>query len=235
MCGIAGTYTNRGINTEEMIELWENIADRGRHACGFSWFVEDGDRPLTFKAPKSSLVHSKKLRKIGTQNRWLMMHTRYATQGSVYDNNNNHPIKVENILFTHNGVVGNEKALYDLAKYQEQYEVDSEAIGAVLARLSIEALANYYQGTLALVWADLNSPNTLHFYTNGMNPLHFARKLDGSLLWASSYHHLNDLPEVVDIFAAKAGVMYTIDESMTLQAKTIVKGLSSVNRFGTIF
>jgi len=217
------------------MDLWESIANRGRHACGFAWHVEDGDKPMSFKSPGSSITHSNKLKRIGTQNRWVMMHTRYATQGSIYNNNNNHPIQVENILFTHNGVVGNEYDLYDLAKYDSQYEVDSEAIGAVLARLSVQTLANYYRGTLSLVWADLHAPETLYFYTNGQNPLHFARKLDGSLLWASQYHHLNELPNVVEIFEATPGVLYSINESMKLTEKVIVEGLSVNHRYGTIY
>jgi hypothetical protein len=54
--------------------------------------------------------------------------------------------------------------------------VDSQAIAECLAVGGIDEVIQHCVGSMSLIWADQRDPaGTLHFWTNGENPLHFGR------------------------------------------------------------
>jgi len=55
-------------------------------------------------------------------------HCRAGTGGAKEDNNNNHPIKIRNMIGIHNGVVHNDKEIFENLGCKRDGEVDSEAI-----------------------------------------------------------------------------------------------------------
>jgi glutamine phosphoribosylpyrophosphate amidotransferase len=201
MCGIAGLYNpNREIiDWDDVFDLWDAISDRGKQASGIAWVHgKKNDLKVTvIKAPKTPREMKKFMGDMASKyDRPLiiMMHTRFATQGSVKDNRNNHPVLSGNIVLTHNGVIYNDDVLFDIMKIKPEYEVDTEALAAGLDRKGLEWIAEEAWGSMSLAWLDKKDLSRLNLFTNGQNPLVFSRLEpdNGILVYASCTWHLNE-------------------------------------------
>lgn len=173
--------------------LWNELMLRGKQAAGMAWIDSKSVDPTTgqvstvwyFKRPQpaSALLGAVK-RLVSKSTHWMMFHTRFATHG---DNNeaNAHPhfSSCGTITLVHNGVVGNYKrGWHALAKHGrtqadvEAPDVDSQVIAELLAVGGIDMVIKHCVGSMSLIWSDSKDPaGTLHFWTNGENPLHFGR------------------------------------------------------------
>lgn len=146
MCGIIGSIgqTNNPIMSYIITShLLKETEKRGKHATGF-YSVGIDDKINIDKQPIKSSVYIRKQNWKRNLAGWkaLIGHCRFATQGDIKDNRNNHPFMSpdENVGFVHNGIVH----LYD--KFKDDYkskfvsECDSEIIlQMILAEESIEA------------------------------------------------------------------------------------------------
>jgi glucosamine 6-phosphate synthetase-like amidotransferase/phosphosugar isomerase protein len=123
--------------------------------------------------------------------RSAILHTRWATQGSPLNNDNNHPITRGKIALTHNGHIANDNELFKRLNVKRKAQVDSEAVTALIAFTA----ANYHptevlgeiEGTAALAWFDFTQrTNTLHLARVNSSPLWIGQTKGGSLLYAST-------------------------------------------------
>lgn len=197
-CGI-GALHSRGKeyhNNKTGAALWSNLAQRGNQAAGVGWVdaesVADGTHSFFYhKAPHSSNEQVGILKRLLNKTvRYAMFHTRFATHGANNaDNAHPHFSSDNQVMLVHNGVVGNSDAVWRALGREPTGPVDSQAIAECLAVGGINEVIKHCVGTMSLIWADARDPaGTLHFWTNGGNPLHFGRldNLSGDIMIAST-------------------------------------------------
>lgn len=198
MCGIAGlsiSPTDTKTNARKAAEaLLLGIASRGRHATGAAWYrPEQDDVALTKVAAPVHQFLPARLHLLPEATPAMLLHTRYATHGSVEVRGNNHPVEHGHIMGTHNGVLRNPEELYRLAGRTARHEVDSEALMALLNTDAHPAeILPKVRGDAALAWLDLRDPSTLHLARVTGRPLCIAQTTGGSLFYASTLLALND-------------------------------------------
>jgi glucosamine 6-phosphate synthetase-like amidotransferase/phosphosugar isomerase protein len=192
MCGLAGlslSPTDSKTNARTAAEaLLLGIASRGRHATGAAWYDAATDDVALTKVPAPvARFLPARLHLIPEETSALLLHTRYATHGSVEERGNNHPVHYDAILGTHNGVLRNPEELYRLAGATARHEVDSEAVMALLNTTAHPAeVLPRLRGDAALAWIDLRDPATLHLARVTGRPLCIGQTTGGSLLYAST-------------------------------------------------
>ena len=193
-CGI-GAIHSRGEDFKSKSaseRLWKALADRGRQSAGMAWIDadcirEDGTLAQYWhlKRPIASggLVKGMK-RLVKPSTWWAMFHTRFATHGEINaENAHPHFSSCNTVALVHNGVISNHEQCWTVleAMGRKQTEahapdVDSQVLAEMLAVGGIEMVIKHAQGTMSLIWADTrDAVGTLHFWTNGENPLHFGR------------------------------------------------------------
>lgn len=116
---------------------------------------------------------------------YLVGHCRAATQGTVYNPYNNHPIKVGNVIGVHNGNVKNDDVIFNIHKDEMTRlgDVDSEALIQLMAYhgndepMSKETLlwtAERMDGAMATIAFNALYPKTIGFMRNHERPLSLA-------------------------------------------------------------
>lgn len=126
------------ILTTEMLVLTE---DRGKDATGASLLFNDGNFTGMKRGEKASKFLAtfgeskdcyggllKIWKKHSEPARVYLGHCRAGTTGDKEDNENNHPIKIRNLVGIHNGVIKNHEVIFDKLKCGRDGKVDSEAI-----------------------------------------------------------------------------------------------------------
>lgn len=128
-------------------------------------------------------------------------HTRWATQGTVKDNANNHPVVEDGIMLVHNGVISNDRELFRLFgdDYQPKAEVDSQVAAALLANPGIiyakhvTDVLSLIEGSAAFAWLDMDEPDVLHLARCAERPLTIGWTRRGDLVMSSTPETLEDL------------------------------------------
>jgi amidophosphoribosyltransferase len=191
MCGLVGIinkkddsrtmFENRQIR-DSFIDMTKTANSRGGHSTGFAIVQRDGDY-LLIKRNKNAFLFfleesvQNALDFIDNGTSAIIGHTRYSTQGSPKFNENNHPIRANNTIGTHNGSVWNDDELFDKFGLERFAEVDSE----VLFRLYdysdnfkdfVDKL-KLVKGRVSMVWQDLEFPEYVYLF-KGNNPLEIA-------------------------------------------------------------
>lgn len=148
--------------------------ERGTDATGIAYFT--GNRLTIHKAPKPA--HKMKYQ-LAAQARYIMGHTRMATQGSEKQNYNNHPFsgKAGRISFAlaHNGVLYNDRELRR-EKHLPTSKVETDSYIAVqlleqageVSFSSLRQMAEAVQGSFT--FTVLDASNNLYI-VKGNNPL----------------------------------------------------------------
>lgn len=158
MCGIIGALTFGAPSTPISVEkvkkesvifiatqLLQTTVERGKDATGVSLLWGDGNYQglkMGVSAPdfiarfgqtdKDFEGLIKLWREYPKVMRVFLGHCRKASVGNSYDNNNNHPIQVGDIVFVHNGTLTNHEIIFEKLGCHREGEVDSEAIGRLL-------------------------------------------------------------------------------------------------------
>ena len=205
MCGIAGFCLNK----EECVDakklsaaLLESIVERGRDATGAAWYNGLKDEIRYTKAPVSAYVFKSThvpLIPSGVKN--VILHTRFATQGSPKNEHNNHPIVVGNLVGVHNGHISNDKELLkQYPNHKRIGEVDSEA-AFVMAKYDENPLEVFPDivGRAALAWIDGDAGRELNLARVTGSPLCVAQTPKGSTIFASTKPLLEKAMKKVDL------------------------------------
>ena len=137
-------------------------------------------------------------------------HTRLPTKGSPENNDNNHPINIDHIIGVHNGVIGNDDALFKNfdTQFDRVAEVDTEIIFQLLAHFSkkrtintidaIEKSSLYLKGSYACAAQNANHPYNLYLFRKS-NPIRvFLVKSLGILMFATRETFVFKALKVID-------------------------------------
>lgn len=211
MCGIAGfslAPSDRGKFDTALLakSLLLEIEVRGRDATGAAWY--EGDTLIVQKdAMKAKdFVHFLDMPETTTN---AILHTRFGTKGSEFNNNNNHPVITGNIVGVHNGGVWNDDSLFRIMDLEDERiaEVDTEAIFAAIAygqevhpkkagpRLAGDLLGilGKIDGSAAIAWHEIEGDkDVLHVSRIYGSPLVWGQTKAGSFIFASTKYHLEN-------------------------------------------
>lgn len=229
MCGISGfhLYDSKErpftrVQMEKFVdELLLGIESRGRDATGVAAILDDGNFQL-FKRDTEASSFIKTRPKLPKRPQTVLLHTRYATQGSPKFNKNNHPIVYDDVIVTHNGHINNDDSIFFDEKLKRNAVVDSEAIAALFAKYTIEKAHIPLQklhGNLAVAVADRRRPGTLVLAKGVGSPLYVYETKQG-VVWASTHATISQAcrevfgysPKSTDIKYAIDGDIYYIED-----------------------
>lgn len=237
MCAIFGVLDFQGkLTPVQRRTIFQELADaaqvRGIDASGVA-YVQNGAVRIQ-KAPRPAC----KMRwRIAPEARYLMGHTRMATQGAASKNYNNHPfpgqVGGKAFALAHNGVLCNEEALRRSQRLPvTRIETDSYLAVQLLERsgkLCPEALvqmAEALDGTFTITV--LNDANTMYFI-RGNNPLTIRFLPDlGCYLYASTGEILDTALDALGLSSLRqSNIPITQGDIMAIDAK----GQRTVTRF----
>lgn len=192
ICGIAGFIISDKdfgkINTERMTEVLARLMQqRGQDATGVCTVSPRGRVELRKEAVKAEVFLAGR-KGIGRSAQTCLIHTRAATQGKPDNPLNNHPIRYEDIIGIHNGMVRNDDDLFDVMQWERKAQVDSEAIFASIHHYpKLEDGLKAIDASWAIAWINQSiEPRTLWLARGKSNPLFYARTTEGSTIFAST-------------------------------------------------
>ena len=169
-------------------------------------------------------MHKRLSKFIGTgeTTQYVMLHTRFTTQGSTSNNINNHPVVSQGMIVTHNGVLSNDSDVLARLGVTPLGEVDTEAINAGLAHESPGWVLDEVDGSMSVAWVDSTKPDIVNLMTNGLNPLVIARTKSGDVVWASTKSILDASKfKVKSFFHAQPFKVYSILPDGTIRSKVV--------------
>lgn len=187
MCSIAGysLSTNSRIQPRKLAKaLLREMDVRGNQASGYAWQSSTASGIYKRDVPGAQL--SMKPMSRGT--RVAVLHTRYATHGSITDNANNHPVLSpdRSVALVHNGVIYN----HDIVRGEIPHtlpDVDSSVIPALLQQFQRNTDSfDKLDGDASVAWLDDNNKLTLKLARISYSPLTIAMLADGSFVFAST-------------------------------------------------
>ena len=158
-------------------ELLAGIENRGTHAAGFG-YAHNGQFEIHKAAvPGSQLTLSLMPRKAKT----VILHTRYATQGSATRNWNNHPILSPGgeIALVHNGVISNDWEFRD-----------GLLEGKKMEQLEPAGAFELLEGYAAFAWLDSRVGEVLNVARVDFSPVHYTWTDSGSFIFASDAKYI---------------------------------------------
>ena len=216
MCGIAGFCLSPQEHLDPKalsMALLEQIEVRGTDATGSAWVVPAKETPkhraviAVSKAPVPASDFEKYLAEMPKSAKRVLLHTRYATQGSPFKNTNNHPIIAGRTVGVHNGHISNDRAVFDYLRTKRLGtgirvgEVDSESAFALLDATThhptqvLESL----RGRAALAWFDARDKRDLHLARVSASPLAVGQTDKDSFIFASTMPLLVNACEKVGV------------------------------------
>lgn len=233
MCGIAGIFEiDRKANYDRTglaRQLLLAIEARGKHATGCAYvqghatIIEKADVPARdFVAGADYFTATPPY-----VPRALLLHARYATQGSPTNNQNNHPIysKRTGLTLIHNGWLTNEPELLRRFHLKKDADVDSETVLRLIEHFvlnknkriltAIKLAMHELKGVFACALISERYPDTLWLWRSGY-PLAYCHLPESdTLVFASTQPLLQaalkasglDADEVVEFPADHAGVV----------------------------
>jgi len=123
MCGIFGQISKYKINKEKFNKLVKHSEQRGIDSSGLIYYDDS-----KYKVSRADYNIEKLLNKIKPyESKIVLGHSRLITNGL----GDNQPVVRDNICAIHNGIIVNEKEIWDKLTVERKYEIDSEAIVAI--------------------------------------------------------------------------------------------------------
>ncbi|HQS71847.1 MAG TPA: hypothetical protein PLH07_00970 [Sulfurovum sp.] len=123
MCGIFGQIAKEKINKEKFIKLVKHSEQRGIDSSGLIYYAD-----AKYQISRADYNIKKLLNKIQPyESNIVLGHSRLITNGL----GDNQPVIRENICAIHNGIIVNEKEVWDKLTVQRKYKIDSELIVAI--------------------------------------------------------------------------------------------------------
>lgn len=184
MCGIAGfcftadTCVNARVLSRALLG---SIESRGREATGYAAFDVATQTIVSNNAPvkATEFVKMRKEFRLPAESRQVILHTRLATQGTVKNPLNNHPVLAytedgQTVAAVHNGSVWNDDVPFDTYGLPRFAQVDSEAIPAMVAAFPTDFYAEIFgelEGGIATGWLDERTPRRLNLVRAWDSPM----------------------------------------------------------------
>lgn len=189
MCGIGGfsLSTKSNINPRSLSNaLLSELDIRGNQASGFA-FRSPTSQGSFKKAVAGAQLPMKSMSRKTTD---AILHTRYATHGSINVSANNHPVQSPDgsIDLVHNGVIYNHELIRtEIDKTNKLPEVDTSVVPAILQEYNrnFDKL-NMIDGDAAVAWLDRKDSQTMWVARISHSPLFIAQLEDGSFMFAST-------------------------------------------------
>lgn len=189
MCSIGGfsLSTNSRINPRKLANaLLTEMDIRGNQASGYAWQSSTGSG--VFKKDTSGARLSLKHMSKGT--RLAVLHTRYATHGTIRDMANNHPVLSpdKSVALVHNGVIYNhDRVRSEMSIGSILPEVDTAVIPALLQEYERDTNKfDMLDGDASVAWLDDNDRLVMKLARISHSPLCIAQLADGSFVFAST-------------------------------------------------
>ena len=204
MCGIAGIYLkNKRVKvTQENIGLFCDrllleIEHRGKDATGYLAVGWNGAVKLDKAAkPASEFITEREPFPEGVQA--VLLHTRAKTKGDPSNMGNNHPVSYNSCFAIHNGSIHNDDDLFEKEELERKFQVDSEAIPAVLDKYGLgstdtirEALGKL-GGSFAIAAMDPVKHKSRLLLAKGPTSPLYVFENDNVIVWASEHKVIKD-------------------------------------------
>ena len=144
MCGIFGAISQDVVSKEKLKTLVDHSRQRGKDSSGLIYF-EDGK----YQVERADYDISKLLGKVKPfKSKVVLGHSRLITNGLT----DNQPVIRNTICVIHNGIIVNEKEIWDQLTLKREYQIDSEVIAAIAEQelLNDEPLENIPSKVLSL-------------------------------------------------------------------------------------
>jgi glutamine---fructose-6-phosphate transaminase (isomerizing) len=123
MCGIFGQISKNSVNRRKLNKLVKHSEQRGIDSSGLISYEECG-----YKISRADYNIEKLINKVHPYNSNMVLgHSRLITNGL----GDNQPVVRSNICVIHNGIIINEKDIWESLKVERKYTIDSEVIVAI--------------------------------------------------------------------------------------------------------
>jgi len=220
MCGIVGALAFGKMNKKDEAirqrvmryfteELLIETEDRGKDATGAAILFEGGNYVGIKRGDKATTFLSKFGRNKDTYGGFLEIwrkcdkpvkvylgHCRAGTVGEKEENANNHPIKIDNIIGVHNGVIKNDDKIIENLGCKRDGKVDSEAIFRLFEHFTnkgkepftlpmVQKVVNRLDGQFAVALFNADNPYQVPIFRDG-RPVEFFLIKDYGLLFIVS-------------------------------------------------
>ena len=226
MCGIAGFSLVEGskVNARKLSHsLLCGIEKRGNQASGFAW--QSGRESGVFKGAVAG--SSLSLRSLPKRASSVILHTRFATHGTVKNMANNHPVLSpdKSIALVHNGVIYNHDVIRDDLSQFSLPEVDTSVIPAILQAYGVDRF-DMLDGDASVAWLRDDDMHTLSVARVSHSPLWVAQLVDGSFVFASTESILLDacksVREVAEfVFEVPERVLLTVRRGVIVEQSAL--------------
>ncbi|WP_409424232.1 glutamine--fructose-6-phosphate transaminase (isomerizing) [Pseudoalteromonas sp. RW-H-Ap-1] len=170
MCGIVGAVAERPVN-KILVEGLKRLEYRGYDSAGVA--LLDGNTLNTVKAVGKVVNVEAALKKAGVSGHTGIAHTRWATHGSVTEENAHPHVSNNQLALVHNGIIENHASLRASLK-EEGYEFLSETDTEVMVHLihqlrqqhttllaSVQAAVKQFEGAFGTVVFDKANDNEI--------------------------------------------------------------------------
>lgn len=189
MCGHVGMVGNLTFKDEAMMKrLLVLDYFRGPDSTGLASIRANGSKIAKIASHPFDLFDCVRFTNTlnGFQSNAFIGHNRLATKGKV-NGSNAHPFECGSIIGAHNGTL-DVPSFLELKKLAGQdYDVDSEAVFACIAKVGIEETIKHMTGAWALVWYDADE-DAMFFLRNKERPLWYAFEVGfKKMYWASEW------------------------------------------------
>jgi len=218
MCGIGGFSLSNGskLNPRKLANaLLTEMDVRGNQASGYAYQSKSGAGFFKQDTAGSKLP----LRGMSKGATNVILHTRYATHGTIRDMANNHPVQSpdKSISLVHNGVIYN----HDLVRSElsaKLPEVDTAVVPAILEQFDRDTNKfSMLDGDASVAWLDEEDRGVLKVARISHSPLVIAQLKCGSFVFAST--------ESILLNALKrAGVKPVFIETVPERTLLVVRG-----------
>ena len=217
MCGIFGAIGKWNPHAIKFMAYLNET--RGSHASGF--FTETQYIKKAVPMEETLLAYEDIFE---NPSRYIVGHTRFATQGDKAKDKNAHPFLIGNIVGVHNGMLYND---YEIGRINgKHYDVDSEYIFDMLNREHDQNKAlKICDGYWGLAWEDKSKPDKI-FLAKHDNTLAMY-KTDDCIYFSSDIYHLQIcFGQKEAIVELEEDSIYCIDINTLEITNHIVSGLT---------
>ena len=185
MCGIGGFSLSEKskLNSRKLANtMLSLLEERGTQAAGAAW-QSSSSTGYTKRDVRGSALN---LRAMPRKTEAVVLHTRYATHGTIRNMANNHPVASPDgtTQLVHNGVIYNHEMLRAELPF-ELPEVDSSVIPAIMQKSGLSGLSKL-DGDASIAWLSSNSVGTLYIARVDHSPMVVCQIKDGSFFFAST-------------------------------------------------